>query len=115
MFKNILNEIIQLERDIRISKWGEGARPDEFSYQLNRIADAIATTQFNGKIDINCYFLKRVEEAKEMIGEDCISFIQVHNSISQLYNTVLQLTSEEGFRAIQNKALAHLKNQQAFA
>ena len=50
-----------------------------------------------------------------MIGEDCISFIQVHNSISQLYNTVLQLTSEEGFRAIQNKALAHLKNQQAFA
>jgi len=114
-FKNILNEIIQLERDIRISKWGEGARPDEFSYQLNRIANAIATTQFNGKIDISCYFLKRVEEAKEMIGEDCISLIQVHNSISQLYNTVLQLTSEEGFRAIQNKALAHLKNQQAFA
>ena len=50
-----------------------------------------------------------------MIGEDCISFIQVHNNISQLYNTVLQLTSEEGFRAIQNKALIHLKEQQAFA
>jgi hypothetical protein len=114
-FKNILNVIIQLESDISISKWGEGARPDEFSYQLNRISNAIATTQFNGRIDISCYFLKRVEEAKDMIGEDCISFIQVHNNISQLYNTVLQLTSEEGFRAIQNKALTHLKEQQAFA
>ena len=114
-FKNILNVIIQLESDISISKWGEGSRPDEFSYQLNRIANAIATTHFKGKTDISCYFLKRVEEAKDMIGEDCTSFIQAHNSVSQLYNTVLQLTSEEGFRAIQNKALAHLKEQQAFA
>jgi len=114
-FKNIINVIIQLESDISISKWGEGSRPDEFSYQLNRISNAIATTHFKGKTDISCYFLKRVEEAKDMIGEDCTSFIQAHNSISQLYNTVLQLTSEEGFRAIQNKAITHLKEQQAFA
>ena len=61
------------------------------------------------------YLQISLEEAKDMIGEDCTSFIQAHNSVSQLYNTVLQLTSEEGFRAIQNKALAHLKEQQAFA
>ncbi|GAA61021.1 hypothetical protein P20652_2895 [Pseudoalteromonas sp. BSi20652] len=114
-FKNILSVIIKLESDIRISKGGEGARPDEFSYQLNRVYNAIGNSYFNGKLNISCYFLKRVEEAKEMIGEDCISFIHTHNTISELYNTVLQLTSEEGFRAIQNKALTHLKEQQAFA
>jgi len=35
---------------------GGGSRPDEFSYQLNRIANAIATTHFKGKTDIAVTF-----------------------------------------------------------
>ncbi|KDC47601.1 hypothetical protein [Pseudoalteromonas fuliginea] len=108
-FKTILNVIIQLESDIRTTQRGETARDDEFSYQLNKLANAIGRTNFNGKVNINKYFLKRVEEAKKMESSDFHSFSQVHTSMNQLYETVVKLTSEENFTALQNKAIAYLE------
>ncbi|MBH0059051.1 hypothetical protein I6F65_19095 [Pseudoalteromonas sp. SWXJZ94C] len=107
-FKNIINVIINLESDIRTKKYGSYARVDPFGYQLNKVANAIKNTRFVGKLNICDYFFKITASTNQMKLDGFDSSTEVHTNLSSIYETVAQLTSELGFKAIQRKAKFHL-------